>query len=271
MIRKSLLVVFALLITLPLLAQFQSPAPSPAATVTQRVGVTDVTITYSRPGVKDRVIWGELVPYDEVWRTGANAPTRIELSGDVKINGHELKAGTYSIHTIPTTGDWTVIFNSSAQMSGYSYDEKLDVLRLDVTPKMAGFHERMTFMFPDVDDDSATLVLAWEKLMLPLTIETDTKMQVMESAKASLDNWVQLYQAANYANANDMKSDATRWLDRSIAIEETYFNTSLKARMLADGGMKSDAIVLAKKAVAIGKEAGNNTSATEKLIEEWSK
>jgi len=268
--RKSLLVVLAALLTVPVFAQFQGPAPSPHATVMQRVGITDVTITYSRPGVKGRVIWGELVPYEQVWRTGANAPTRLELSGDVKINGHELKAGTYSIHTIPTKGDWTIIINSSAQTSGYSYDEKLDVLRFQVTPKQHDFHERMTFVFPEVDDDSASVALAWEKLMIPFEIETDTKTQVIENAKSTLDNWVPLYQAANYAFNNGMAEDAARWNDRSMGIRETYQNTSLEARMLAESGMKNEAIAMAKKAVEIGKEAGNNTAATEKLIEEWS-
>lgn len=271
MIKKSLLVVLLAAVSLPVLAQFEAPQPSPLATVTQRVGITDVSITYSRPGVKGRTIWGELVPYDQVWRTGANAATRIELSHDVKVNGNELKAGTYSIHTIPTTGDWTVIFNAVAATSGYSYDEKSDVVRFTVTPKPHEFHERMTFAFPLVDDNSATVALVWEKLMVPFTIEVDTKSQVMEKAKAELDDWVPLYRAANYAHGEGMIEDAIRWIDRSMGIRETYWNTSAKARMLAETGKKNDAIELAKKAIAIGKEAGNNTEPTEKLVAEWSK
>jgi len=269
--RKSLLVALAFFITIPVLAQVDFPQPSPRATVSQRIGITDVTITYSRPGVKERTIWGDLVPYDKVWRTGANAPTKIELSSDVKINGNDLKAGTYSIHTIPTTGDWTVIINSRTQESGYSYDEKSDVLRFTVTPKPHEFHERMTFAFPQVDDDSATVALVWEKLMVPFKIEVDTKAQVMEGAKAKLDDWVPYYQAANYANGVGMTEDAARWMDRSISIRETYWNTSAKARMLAADGKTKDAIALAKKAIAIGKEAGNNTEPTEKLLQEWMK
>ncbi|MDM7914857.1 MAG: DUF2911 domain-containing protein [Candidatus Eisenbacteria bacterium] len=101
-------------------AELKLPRPSPKAQVMQTVGLTDVTITYSRPGVKGRVIWGELVPYDKVWRTGANEATTIAFSSDVKVDGHPLKAGTYSLHTIPTKGDWTVIFNSKAEQWGLS-------------------------------------------------------------------------------------------------------------------------------------------------------
>lgn len=270
MIRKSLLVLLVVLVSVPMFAQFETPAPSPKSSVMQRVGITDVTITYSRPGVKGRTIWGELVPYDKVWRTGANAATIIEISRDVKVNGNELKAGTYSIHTIPTKGEWTIIFNSVAS-GGYSYDEKNDVLRISVEPKTHEFHERMTFAFPAVDDDSATVALVWEKLMVPFEIEVDTSAHVMASAKAQFDNWAPLYQAANYAFGAGMKEDAMRWIDRSISLRETYWNTSAKARMLADAGKKKDAIVMAKKAIAIGKEAGNNTEPTEKLLTEWSK
>jgi len=271
MFRRSLLVVLAFLVTLPVAAEFQAPQPSPLATVSQRVGITDVTITYSRPGVKGRTIWGELVPFDNVWRTGANAATKIELSRDVQINGKELKAGTYSIHTIPTTGDWTVIFNSVAAPSGYSYDEAKDVLRIAVTPKPHDFHERMTFTFPQVDDDSATVALVWEKLMVPFTIKADTKAHVMENAKGELDDWIPLYRAANYAFEQGMTEDAMRWIDRSMTIRETYWNMSAKARMLAESGDKKGAIELAKKSIAIGKEAGNNTEPTEKLLAEWAK
>ena len=114
----------ALALSTPLMAQLSLPRPSPNASVQQLVGVTEIKVDYSRPGVMERKIWGELVPYDKVWRTGANEPTIITISKDVKVNGSELKAGSYSIHSIPTTGDWTVIFNSAADpKAGYSYDE----------------------------------------------------------------------------------------------------------------------------------------------------
>lgn len=271
MLRKTLMLVLTVLVAAPLLAQFEGPQPSPKSSVMQRVGITDITITYSRPGVKGRTVWGDLVPYDKVWRTGANAATKIELSRDVKVNGSDLKAGTYSIHTIPTKGDWTIIFNSVAAPSGYSYDEKNDVLRVTATPKAGEHAERLTFEFPEVGDDKATVVIAWEKVAVPFTIEVDTKTHVMDGAKAQLDNWIPYFQAANYANGVGMKDDAMRWMDRSISIRETHTNLAAKARMLAEAGKKKEAIELAKKAVAVGKEAGSNTAATEKLIEEWSK
>jgi hypothetical protein len=272
MIRKCLLLFLATVVALPALAQFQAPAASPKSTVTQRIGLTDVTITYSRPGVKGRTIWGDLVPYDKVWRTGANSPTVIEISRDAKVNGNDLKAGSYSIHTIPTTGAWTIIFNSAADPSGgYSYDEARDVLRFTVEPKEHHFHERFTIAVPEVDESSATVAFMWEKLEFSFRIEVDTKAHAMASAKSQLDNWVPAYQAANYAASVGEIADADRWMDRSLGLRETYWNTSAKAKMLADAGRKNEAIAMAKKAIALGKEAGNDTAPTEKLLAEWSK
>src|SRR5205085_4953821 len=126
---------------------------------------TDVTITYSRPGVKGRVIWGELVPYDKVWRTGANEATTIAFSEDVKINGQALPAGTYSLHTIPGKDMWTIIFNKQAEQWGsFKYDQSKDALRVQVKPQDGPMQEWMMFSFPNVNANSATVELAWEKL-----------------------------------------------------------------------------------------------------------
>ena len=128
------------------------PRPSPKATVVQTVGLTDVTITYSRPGVKGRTIWGDLVPYDKVWRTGANEATTFQVSQDVKINGQALPAGTYSLHTIPGKTQWTVIFNKTAdQWGSYDYDQTKDALRIQVTPAQGlGMHLPRMHMSPGV-------------------------------------------------------------------------------------------------------------------------
>lgn len=260
----------ALAVSLPAFAQLSLPRPSPNASVGQLVGVTDVTVTYSRPGVKGRTIWGDLVPYDKVWRTGANEQTIITVSKDVKVNGSELKAGSYSVHTIPTAGDWTVILNSEANpKSNYSYDETKNVLKLTVTPRAHAMTERLMFYFSSVDDSSATLVMAWEKLSFELKIETDTRGEVMAQAKTMMDDWRPAYQAANYAWANGAKGDAMKWVDQSIAAKEGLTNLTLKARMLADAGKTKEAIATVEKAIAIGKAANANTAASEKLLEEW--
>ena len=115
--------------------RLNSPAPSPASTLKQRVGVTDIEIVYSRPGVKDRVIFGGMVPYGEVWRTGANNSTKITFSTAVKLNGTEIPAGAYALFTIPGETEWTIIINKgAAQWGAFQYDEKIDVARFKATP-----------------------------------------------------------------------------------------------------------------------------------------
>jgi hypothetical protein len=268
--RFAISVALALAVTVPALAQLSLPRPSPNASVGQLVGVTDVTVVYSRPGVKERKIWGELVPYDKVWRTGANEQTIITFSKDVKVNGSELKAGSYSVHTIPTPGDWTVIFNSAADPKAfYSYDETKNVVKLTVTPKEHAMTERLTFSFPSVDDSSAVLQMAWEKLALELKIETDVQAQVMAQAKTMLEDWRPAYQAANYAWEKGAKADAAKWIDQSIAAKESAANLTLKARILADAGKTKDAIATVEKAIAAGKAANGNTAAAEKLLADW--
>src|SRR5262249_58609541 len=134
----------------------------------QTIGVTKVEIIYSRPHVKgparkeDRVIWGGLVPYDQVWRTGANAVTKITFDGDVTVEGQKLPAGSYGLFTIPGKTEWTVIFNKQATGSPADYKAEADVLRVKVKPETAGMHDLFTIAFPQVSSTSATLVLLWE-------------------------------------------------------------------------------------------------------------
>ena len=140
--------------------QIRTPRPSPDATVTQIVGVTEVKIDYCSPGVKGRQIWGELVPFGEVWRTGANEVTSITFSDAVKVNGNELPTGTYGIHTIPGESEWEFIFSKDTEVDGgSSYDPEKDALRIKVKPEEHHFMERMTFMFTDVTDNSVNVNL----------------------------------------------------------------------------------------------------------------
>jgi Protein of unknown function (DUF2911) len=165
--RKPLLIsLLAAGTTLAALAQqppaFSTPQPSPKATSTQRIGLTDMTIVYSRPGVKGRAIWGTLVPYDKVWRTGANEATTFAVSDDVKVNGQVLPKGKYSLHTIPGKDEWIIIFNKTAdQWGSFSYDMAQDALRVKVKPEAANFCESMSFDVPEVSTDSAKVVIRW--------------------------------------------------------------------------------------------------------------
>ena len=142
--------------------------PSPRKELSGAMGQTELTINYGSPSVKGRAIWGDLVPYDKVWRTGANEATRISVSQDVEIGGQTLPAGEYGFFTIPGESDWTLIFNSVAEQWGsYEYDESKDVMRVKVVPTMSEeVAEAMTFSV----EDAQTVVLAWEKVRVPFAI-----------------------------------------------------------------------------------------------------
>ena len=181
-----MVVLLSMLFTLSVQAQQQADKPRASlhASVSQRIGVdTDITIDYSRPGVKARKIWGELVPYgltkgnqysnnkDFPWRGGANEGTSIEFSKDVTINGNKLPAGKYSLHFIPTEKEWTVIFNKNSKLWGsYQYNQEEDALRLQVTPVEAPFQEWLIYGFDDLAGTSCTAFLQWEKLKVPFKV-----------------------------------------------------------------------------------------------------
>ncbi len=167
------LLVILLIINNNVLAQNNDVRVSPKAAVIQTVGLTDVRIDYNRPGVKGRVIWGSLVPYNKVWRAGANEATKFTFSDDVKINGKNFKAGSYSFFVIPTKNDWTVIFNKVAdQWGAFEYNEAEDVMRFKVTPKESNMQEWLEYTITKTSDYSATVQLEWEKLVVPFTIDT---------------------------------------------------------------------------------------------------
>ena len=259
-------------------ADLKLPRPSQKAQVMQTVGLTDVTITYSRPGVKERVIWGGLVPYDKVWRTGANEATTIAFSTDVNVNGQPLKAGTYSLHTIPTQNEWTVIFNTKAdQWGSYSYNDSLDALRIKVKPQPHEFTEWMQFSLPDIAVDKATIALDWEKLRVPFEIQVATVDHALTSARAAMaslapDDYNTAFRSASFAFQNNVALDeAMTWNDKSISIKETWLNLRLKADMLAKAGKYKEAIPFAERAIAAGKKDAPPDELTkiEKQIAEW--
>ena len=145
---------------------------SPNATVSQTIGTTVVTLHYGRPGVKGRTIFGKLIPFDKVWRAGANEATAINFSKDVKVQGQTLKAGWYSLFMIPGEKEWTIIFNSSIKW-GTMYDQKSDVLRVKATPEDAPMREWLMYYFRNLSETSAELVLTWDKTAVPFTITTE--------------------------------------------------------------------------------------------------
>jgi hypothetical protein len=254
------------------------PRPSQKAELTQTIGLTDIKMTYSRPGVKGRAIWGGLVPYDKVWRTGANEATTISFSTPVKIEGQDLAAGDYSLHTIPTAGSWTIIFNKSKDLWGsYAYNDSLDALRVTVTPVAHEATEWMTFSFPDIGVESATLALDWEKLRVPVQIQVQTVENALAASRAAMqtvkaDDWRTPFRAADFAFTNNVALDeAATWIDRSVSIQEHWLNLRLKANMMAKSGNMKEAVTWGEKAVAAAKKDAPPEEVTklETTVTEW--
>lgn len=285
-------------------ATVRLPRPSQKASVMQTIGVTDVMITYSRPGVKGRKIWGDapagaasgtatlddararakdapIVPYGHVWRTGANEATLFEISDAVMINGQPLAAGRYSLHTIPGKDEWTIIFNKDdGQWGSFAYDEKKDVLRIKAKPEtVPDNQEWLNFGIEPEGETSARVNIRWERIRVPFTVEVkEVNALAMAKARAAIaaakpDDWQSRAQAANFAFQNKINTEeAMQWLDQSIKIKETFNNVGLKARVLAEQGKTAEAIAAGEKAIQIGKEAKANPQAIanmEKLVGEW--
>jgi hypothetical protein len=219
------------------------PRPSQAASVAQTVGVTEIAIAYSRPLVKGRTIWGDLVPWNQVWRAGANENTTISFSTPVTVQGQPLAAGTYGLHMLPTQGEWTVIFSKVASNWGsFSYDAADDALRVTTTPDSGPAVEALAYSFEDLQPDKVRVVLAWEKLRVPFTVAVDTRALTVERLRSDLHGLAQFFwqpwnQAALYCLQNDIEPElAMTWIDRSLALDQNFTNTNTKARLLAKRG-----------------------------------
>ncbi|WP_412063248.1 DUF2911 domain-containing protein [Rubrivirga sp. IMCC45206] len=228
--------------------QLTTPRVSPHAVVQQTVGLTDVSVDFHRPAVNGRRVWGDLVPYGEVWRAGANENTVFETSTAITVEGEPLAAGRYGLHTIPTAEGWTVIFSHMADAWGsYSYDPTEDALRVAVTPRPGPMTERLAFRFDNPDEDSATLVLAWDTLEVPVALAADTDGIVLANMERELRGLAGFYpegwnQIAVYAlNAGRRLDEALGWAERSIAMRASFGNTMTKAGLLAALGQSEAA------------------------------
>lgn len=254
--RKTVLsLAVALIATSAIAQQVKTPRPSPTATFTQTVGVTDITVKYSRPGVKGRTVFGDLVPWDKVWRTGANEATTISFSDDVKINGQDLKKGTYSLHTVPGRDQWSVIFNSVAdQWGSYSYDPAKDALRVSAKPERNPAPvEWLTIDVPQMSTDEATFYIRWADVSVPFTVNTNSTARTLASFRQSLGpDWRMPYMAANFAFENKVGTadELNGWLDSSLKANENIANLWLKARVLKEQGKTVEAIRTAERAIA---------------------
>lgn len=239
------------------------PAASPAATLKQRVGLTDIEVNYSRPGVKDRQIFGGLVPYNQVWRTGANAATKIKFSTAVKLNGTPVAAGTYELFSIPNPDEWTIIIHKdSSDWGAYRYDPKNDVVRFAAKPiTQPNLIETFAIGVSDIRDESAILYLAWEKTRVPIKVEVDVTSIVLpqiEAAMASSAEKKPYFQAAMfYLDRDHDLAKAAEWMDAAAAAQpDGFWIYYHRARLLAKLGKKDDAIASAKKSIEIAQRVG---------------
>ena len=279
-------------------AQAVLPRPSQKASVMQTVGVTDITITYSRPGVKGRKIWGDplpgqvaegektldnqnlrpkdafIVPYGHVWRAGANEATMFVVTDDVLINGQKLAAGSYSLHTVPNKDEWQIIFNGTAnQWGSFDYDPAKDTLRVKVKPEwVSDSQEWLEYTFDPVTDNSAQVNIRWEKVRVPFTVEVkDVVGLTIQKARAAVaaakpDDWRTPFQAANYALQNKNEDLGWQWLEQSIKIKPTFQNLSVKANALYKSGKKDEALAIAEQAIQQGKTDKVNTASFEQRV-----
>ena len=232
------------------------PRDSQHSAVTQRIGITDITISYSRPLVKGRPIWGKLVPYNEVWRTGANENTIVKFTDDVTIEGKPLAKGTYALFTIPGENQWTVIFSKVHTAWGsFTYNQADDALRVTVKPQATELHEAMTFDFDDVKADSAVATLRWEKVAVPFKVEVN----VHDIVQASLHNqlqglaqytWEGWDDAATYLLTSKYDlNEALQYEETSIRTEPRFDNYLTKSQILEAMGRKDDSEVAKKQAL----------------------
>jgi hypothetical protein len=234
------------------------PRASQHALVSQRIGITDITINYHRPLVNGRQIFGKVVPYGEVWRAGANENTTIKFSDPVTIEGHALDKGIYGLHMIPGENEWTVIFSKTSTAWGsFSYKQDEDALRVTVKPQASEFQDALAYDFDNVKPDSALVTLRWDKVAVPFKVSVDVNGVVTASIHEQIRGMNQYYwegwdDAAGYFLANKINLDeALKYEDNSIATEERYDNLMSKSHILDALGRPQDAAVFRSKALDV--------------------
>ena len=233
------------------------PEQSQRAVVGQRLGLTDITITYHRPLAGTRKIWGGIVPYGQVWRAGANENTAIEFSTPVSVEGQPLAKGIYGLHMMPGADSWTVIFSKNSSAWGsFSYNQAEDALRVTVKPQPAEVHDALTYDFDDVKPGSAVVKLQWEKLTVPFTVSANETEVTLASLRDELRSgkqyvWESGAEAAQYCLANKVAyEEGLAWANKSIAIEERFENLILKSDLLKALNRESESTPVREKAMS---------------------
>ncbi len=259
--------------------QLKVPAPSPGSTLKQNFGLGEVTIDYSRPGVKGRVIFGDVVPFGKIWRTGANGTTKITFTDDVKLEGNALAAGTYGLYTIPNKDSWDIMLTTDLTLGGNVADYKTEkeVLHFKIKPLAHELKtESFTIDLANVTPTSATIELEWDKTEVPINITTDIDAKVMKSIETALapDDKRPYFQAANYYYENDKDmTQALTWVNKAIEQNKAFYVVHLKAKILMKMKDFKGATEAAEQSKALATEAKNDDylKLNEKLIAEAKK
>ncbi|MEQ9188704.1 MAG: DUF2911 domain-containing protein [Cryomorphaceae bacterium] len=281
--KKIYSILVATLIATGISAQ-DLPKPSPSAKVEQRVGLTDISVTYSRPGVKGREIWGDLVPYNELWRAGANKATLFSTSSDITIQGQSLAKGDYSLFIIPNeNAEWTMIWNKETELWGEGdYKKENDALRINVPAEsVPEITERLEYRFMDIDMSTAHFAMDWAGKRLHVAIDADPSAQAIMNIEQAIkdskpeDLWRVYRNAASYAEDNNMTKKGLEWIAKSVELKkDSWYSYWVYGSILAQNNEFKKAIEMGKKSIKVGNETDENFDYTDRIqadIDKWSK
>ena len=270
------------LLTMSLVAQ-DKPAPvrltplrvSPASTLSQEIGISKIELAFARPAAKGRKIWGEVVPFGQVWRAGANSATMLTLSHAAKVAGKDVPAGSYGFFVIPSERTWTLILNKKAKQWGaYDYKKEEDVLRWEVTPMAVPHQEYLEYRVLPTGLGGAVVELGWEKLRVSYPVAFDTKAIYWSHLEDKLKqapetDWVPWYQAAKYCQDQAIEPQkALAWIEKSLKIGESFWNHETAARIYKDAKRMPEAFAHLQKAIDLSKPGGAPKEYTENLVKE---
>lgn len=251
---------------------------SPACTVSQDIGISKVEVAFARPAVKGRKIWGDLVPFGQVWRAGANTATTITFSRAAQVAGKAVPAGTYGFFAVPGEKTWTLVLNKKAKQWGaYDYKQEDDLMRWEVTPQTGPFLEYLDYRVVPQDINRAIVELGWEKLRVSFPVEFDTRAiywaHLEETLKKAPDtDWVPWYQAAAYCQAQGIEPEkAQAWIEKSLKAGESFWNHETAARIHKDAKRMPEARAELQKAIEMsrGKAPKEYTENLEKELAAW--
>ncbi|MEC8738867.1 MAG: DUF2911 domain-containing protein [Bacteroidota bacterium] len=274
------LFIFYFGITTYAFAQITIPKKSPYAKIYQKVGLTDINIEYSRPSARGRTIFGDLVPYNQLWRTGANASTKIKLSTDVEILGQEVPAGQYAIYTIPNKDSWEFVFHKNTSLwgtGGKDYTETENLMRFKVeTQTEANFAETFQISIEDLSDIQCTIILAWGHTRVAFQVDLETDLEVLKNIDKAMQGVAAntYYSAASYYLDKQLDlNKALGWIDKAIDQTNSYWMVRKKAQILFAQNKTSSAIEVNRKALKLAEKAGREMymNSIQKEIDAWQK